>query len=373
MIELINNDLNITFPEHKAQLHKRICAWIDEKLAGATSQEKTMLPASRGDLFAKFRSCFPEVRATISFHRTLRIPDDGRDYPLPPGLGKFPVLHTDDFAEVPETWKKRGGVMLPMHRGEALYLGFNADFPMAIKVGAGGICAISGEKWTSTINATPQNYVVLPYQQWLDGFRVSEEIIRQFVAVPMGKGMTVEHQLTGEETWGGLQLQAMPLGLDYYWLSELRQNLEERWWQLVNPPQRSGAARAAVASIGFGAGGRMKQEIFDDMYRFDAWESLQTSRCFVHLCIADDWQRLTGSQPPQKPLTAQDYTKAGLPWFDYETGQPALTGETILTTIKSVGTLIAEKTGLEMAENSTVTPTNIVKLKPRTTGVVREF
>lgn len=40
---------------------------------------------------------FPEVhrdaRCTIEFQRTLRIPDDDRDYPLPPGLGRFPLRH----------------------------------------------------------------------------------------------------------------------------------------------------------------------------------------------------------------------------------------------------------------------------------------
>ena len=40
---------------------------------------------------------FPKVhaRATceISFQRTLRIPDDNREYPLPPGLGRFPLRH----------------------------------------------------------------------------------------------------------------------------------------------------------------------------------------------------------------------------------------------------------------------------------------
>ena len=27
----------------------------------------------------------------ITFQRTLRIPDDGGVYPLPPGLGRFPI------------------------------------------------------------------------------------------------------------------------------------------------------------------------------------------------------------------------------------------------------------------------------------------
>ena len=31
-------------------------------------------------------------RFAVSFQRTLRIPDDGRLYPLPPGLGRFPIL-----------------------------------------------------------------------------------------------------------------------------------------------------------------------------------------------------------------------------------------------------------------------------------------
>ncbi|MFC9307498.1 hypothetical protein ACFTWH_09780 [Streptomyces sp. NPDC057011] len=36
--------------------------------------------------------------------------------------------------------------------------------------------------------------------------------MRQFVAVPLGLGATVEGQVTGEETTGGVQLQAFPLG-----------------------------------------------------------------------------------------------------------------------------------------------------------------
>jgi len=34
----------------------------------------------------------------IRFQRTLRLPDDGKTYPLPAGLGAFPLRHIDDFA-----------------------------------------------------------------------------------------------------------------------------------------------------------------------------------------------------------------------------------------------------------------------------------
>ena len=46
---------------------------------------------------------FPDVHQKavchIDFQRTLRIPDDNREYPLPPGLGRFPVEHVDDFMD----------------------------------------------------------------------------------------------------------------------------------------------------------------------------------------------------------------------------------------------------------------------------------
>ena len=60
---------------------------------------------------------FPEVhsdaRLVVELQRTLRIPDDGKDYSLPPGLGSFPMRHVDDHADrAPKAWLEHGGVML---------------------------------------------------------------------------------------------------------------------------------------------------------------------------------------------------------------------------------------------------------------------
>ena len=44
---------------------------------------------------------FPEVHedadVSITFQRTLRLPDDGTTHHLPPGLGRFPLRHIEDF------------------------------------------------------------------------------------------------------------------------------------------------------------------------------------------------------------------------------------------------------------------------------------
>src|SRR5918992_1488855 len=147
----------------------------------------------------------------VTFQRTLRIPDDGGTYPLPPGLGTFPVLRVEDYAErVPESWREHGGVFIPMYQREALWLNFHAPYwrPCAVKVGIGKTNAVTGEAWDEELDGTPQDYLVCPDQPWLDGINAGEDYIRQFVAMPQGMGYTVEGQLTGKEEFGGIQILA---------------------------------------------------------------------------------------------------------------------------------------------------------------------
>ena len=102
---------------------------------------------------------FPEVHkeacCSIEFQRTLRIPDDGADYLLPPGLGRFPLQHLDDHApRLPEEWHRRGGVVIPMHQAEAMWINFESGsgYPFAVKVATGKICAITGD----TLGRSPE-------------------------------------------------------------------------------------------------------------------------------------------------------------------------------------------------------------------------
>lgn len=62
----------------------------------------------------------------ISFNRTLRVPEDGREYPLPAGFGRLPILRVEDYAErVPEKWLEQGGFFIPLYQREALFLEFS--------------------------------------------------------------------------------------------------------------------------------------------------------------------------------------------------------------------------------------------------------
>jgi len=271
----------------------------------------------------------------VRFERTLRIPDDGRDYPLPPSLGSFPLRRVEDYADrVPETWRARGGVFLPMYQREAMWLSFQAGWPpVALKVAVGKVNAVSGKEWTESLDAHDQDYVVCPDQPWLDGINSGEGTIRQFVAMPLGMGYTVEGQVTGQESVGGLQL----MGVD-----ARPERLPERRAEGVAYSMACPAPPAA--EMGLGAGGQMKQDIHPDEYGVDVWDPARSGRVFVHIANSMAWREITGEEPPPTPVSARTYSEHGFPWFSlYDEGRGDLPSAEALKRVKSIKEMDGEK------------------------------
>ena len=398
MIELKNDKLSFSFTGIEASLRKLAHQHVQERLPRILNEDRN---AALDELLAKnyrfnraseterveFRRFVHELpkaqviaafqnkireqsqvafdgkkpgRMTIEFQRTLRIPDDGRDYFLPPGLGRFPLRHVDDFADrLSAAWLDRGGVMMPMYQAEALWINFRGGYPFAVKVASGKINAITGESWRAGLNREPQDYLVVPEQPWLDGFAVEKGVIRQFVAMPLGAGYSVEEQLTGRADCGGIQIQVYPMRAEAYFKDRVVPLLPSRLADLLPdllphlPEPReffSLSSRLeplsciAAESMGLGAGGRMKQEIYEDTEDMAVWDLTNSSRCFIHLCNSAVWREITGTNPPQPPVTAKEYERAGLPWFDYYRDDlAALEGPKTLAGVKSVVTVSKEK------------------------------
>jgi hypothetical protein len=317
---------------------------------------------------------FPQVHADarleIDFQRTLRIPDDGREHALPPGLGRFPLRHVDDFAaRVPEAWSRHGGVMLPMYQAEALWLYFRSPngYPFAVKVATGKLNAVSGDPWLDGLHRDPQDYLAVPGQPWLDGYCVEKGVIRQFVAMPLGAGYSAEEQVTGKAEHGGLQLQVMPLKAAA-WERILRQRAERmrEVASIAYDIQPCCAPMMRGGEMGLAPGGRMRQEIYQDEHALEDWDTRTSSRCFVHIANSMVWSAITGQQPPTPPPTAAQYTRAGLPWFEYYAeGRKAVEAPGILATLKGILQIGEEKGELPLPENEPVDPVRVVHLAER--------
>jgi hypothetical protein len=221
------------------------------------------------------------ARLSISFQRTLRIPDDGQTYPLPPGLGAFPVRRVADFwTGVPEAWREQGGFFIPMYQREALWLGFSGAVwkPNAVKIAVGMVNAVSGAAWDERLRADPQDYLVCPDQPWLDGINAGDGYIRQFVSMPLGLGYTVEGQVTGSEEFGGIQLLVYEPKPGRFQDEPPPPDPSPPGMPLSSPLPASGG----VAEMGLAVGGRMKQKIYPDQYGLEIWDEKNLSRAFVH-------------------------------------------------------------------------------------------
>jgi hypothetical protein len=256
---------------------------------------------------------------SIDFQRTLRLPDDGREYPLPPGFGAFPLRAVAEFGDrVPASWREKGGFLLPMHRHEALWLSFSGAYyhPVAVRVEIGGVCALTGAR-EKTLTEDPQNYMVVPNQPWLDGIKAGEGTVRQFVAAPLGENVTVEAQMTGEETVGGIQLTIVEPKAGRF-PDRIPESDHHRFEDGADfsDPSICFSKVCESAPMGLGAGGRMVQKIYPDEYGFETWDAESAVTVNIHLVDARDWLAITGEAPPRSPISVETYRAHGLPWFE---------------------------------------------------------
>lgn len=255
--------------------------------------------------------------ARVSFHRTLRLPDDGRTYPLPPGFGRFPLRRAGDLgSRRPASWGPDDHY-LPMYPREALWLGLSTadDVPRAVQVGVGGVDAVAGLPWRLRPGGlgpggVEQNYLLVPDQPWLDGILVGPGTVRQFVAVERGAGRAVDEQVPDADDAPGLHLRAYALRPEV----PVRPRAVSR-----------GLAMASGLDLGLGAGGRMGQRVHADPYGPEAWDPGTEIAAGVHLVLPELWAHLTGEPAPPTPVDARAYSEAGLPWFTWEDGPDAAT------------------------------------------------
>lgn len=363
---------------------------------------------------------------TVTLHRTLRLPEDGKTHNLPPSMGHFPVKRVDDYADkVPPEWLKHGGVFIPMWQREAMWLQFKAHRrPFACKVAAGKINAVSGKEWVKELAPSDpsnsgdprQDYLVAPPQPWLDGFNAGGGIIRQFVAMPLGQGYTVEGQVTGKEDFGGIQIMALApkkgllepkprmggiLRSQGFTKSAGPQEYSSGPINVIDGPISPAAAKAynigevhdaspasasegvmdfmgieqerktlgrrerrslpKAAEMGLAQGGSMSQKIYPDPHGIDTWDLDGSGRIFIHIVNSEMYEQITGVAPPKSPITAQHYTRMGFPWFKlWEEEMGDVSASSTLAGVKTVGQM-DQKHGFEgQQDDSPVYEKNVV-------------
>lgn len=243
---------------------------------------------------------------TVAFQRTLRIPEDGRVYPLPPGLGRLPIVPVDELSGPgSEALRIGGGFVVPLSQREALWLAFGGAWwrPSAVQVTAGGVNAVDGGPWTAGLVGAPQNYIVCPDQPWLDGVKVGGGQVRQFVALPLNDARTIEAQVLGRGDLGGVQLRVYA-------------PKPGRFPDAKPPGSTPSRQRSSGGLMGLGVGGRIAQRIYPDPYGLDTWDPQTAVTVQFHILNSLEFAALTNQPAPPSPITAETYARCGLPWFE---------------------------------------------------------
>ena len=100
----------------------------------------------------------------------------------------------------------------------------------------------------------------------------------------------------------------------------------------------------SMDDMGIGAGGSMRQEIYEDEYGIDAWDLDKSERCFITLANAEQWLSITGEEPPMSPISSNEYTESGKPWYKYsDEDKISIEGAEALNGIKSIKDVYKEK------------------------------
>ncbi|KAK5659860.1 hypothetical protein OQA88_13323 [Cercophora sp. LCS_1] len=135
----------------------------------------------------------------ISFMRTVRIPEDNKIYKLPPSLGNFPLFDVRPFSErLPASMATQGGIFLPMYQLEAMWINFQCKKGrrFVVRPYLGGVNGTTGEHVLGDMASLLRK---------MNQLSIDQDYIRIWV-----KGASIEWQVTGRDSVGGIQLQTIP-------------------------------------------------------------------------------------------------------------------------------------------------------------------
>ena len=122
----------------------------------------------------------------------------------------------------------------------------------------------------------------------------------------------------------------------------------------------------AGEEMGLGAGGKMKQKIYEDKHGIEAWDPDDYGRVYVHIVNSLMYREITGEEAPPTPVTAKLYAERGYPWFDlYDEHLDDMAAPDALKDVKSIKEMDAEK-GFDPQQDDDsvdVPEENIIKYK----------
>jgi hypothetical protein len=185
----------------------------------------------------------------------------------------------------------------------------------AIRPFLGGVNAISGEPLVPNMTTVlkrlnkierKQDYVVVqksgPTQKWLDGAATGRGVVRQFVAVPPESNKSIEHQITGANNVGCLQLEIIPQFdyLDEFYISLSDSNSKDRRGRYSRDFDESFPATSHPFTTSRDLGLKLGDQVYAHWRRLEFssrqdethFEEIESQICWRDRTLLDEWTAL---------------------------------------------------------------------------------
>jgi len=267
----------------------------------------------------------PEAIAGVRFQHTLRLPD---------GTPAYNSVRSDAFHLPRPLTEHAEGLSLDwllsstqhlvcLYASESLALEFDSPnaYPFAVKVCIGGIDCLAGGQDEGPLSRTPQNYIPLPCQDWLDAWQNHEGETMQFLPPPVGPPDDEGIPPPREDEMDRISVTFVPMKASAFerHANNLDLNAGRPVYGTEDFPLRFQESKMFD--------GRMKYElekgaewdagmVYPDPFEPDDWEIDQAQAVSVTMVRPAAWTKITKEPPPGPHFERQIYEDAGVPWFE---------------------------------------------------------
>ena len=257
-------------------------------------------------------------------------------YPLPPGLGRFPILRVEDFVDcMPQLWRDVGGVFIPMYQREALWISFSAASWKPMQSPCRSVVSTPSRENPTTPGCI-RNRRIISCAQTSPGWMASTPGLAQSASLSRCR---LEQVTPLNHSWERRRLAAFKSQS----LSPSQEDFLISHRLSTRGPVPMSRLQATDLTMGLGAGGSIRQKIYRDPYGVETWEPQPQARICVHIVNSLQFERITGSKPPATPIDAKSYSESSLPWFDlYDETLDAVSPPSSLATAGTVAERDAE-------------------------------
>lgn len=127
---------------------------------------------------------------------------------------------------------------------------------------------------------------------------------------------------------------------------------------------RGGGPPPRKPEIGIASGGTIKQSIIKDPYPATIWDAENTLSFNVQVLNSELFQEITGSDPPETPITAETYANERRPFFEIYEEKSDIEGKfEAVKSVKAIDKAKAQAKGEEVTDEASVA-NPVISLNP---------